>query len=290
MGAQYSPCQIVHRQHDLKDKIASSNRLHQETRIEWAVIFQAPLPSSCNCKLFLLPLPPSFHCSPDRALKNASSDLGRKIIINMIMHCYNLENSWKIICGPCIFLIFFYIFVVVYICIDGLQSTAKVSCSGCKSLVSMAWFQFPNINLQYKPWWFIVLPIVVEDSVKGRETGDFIWRIYRSLSEGTIIKSCTSRICSDGNGSISVLDIMCKNRRRYCCCRGTEATELHLRFGRETVEGTRAFTSTAYEVSDSLAESTAASLAHPLSDYGVAHVEVVKRELRYSCSREADSG
>jgi hypothetical protein len=63
-----------------------------------------------------------------------------------------------------------------------------------------------------------------------------------------------------------------------------------LRFGRETVEGTRTFTSAAYKVSDSLAETTAAGLAHPLSDYGMAHVEVVRREMRYNCSRDVVSG
>ena len=42
-----------------------------------------------------------------------------------------------------------------------------------------------------------------------------------------------------------------------------------------TVERARAFTSTAGEVDDRLAEAMAAILAHPLSDYGMAHVDRV---------------
>jgi len=121
--------------------------------------------------------------------------------------------------------------------------------------------------------------------VGGSDAGDFRWRIYPSLREGTIIESCTSRSCSGGGGSVSALDVICKDRGRYCCCRGTGTTELQLRFRRETVEGTRTFTSAACEVSDNLAETTAAGLAHPLSDYGMAHVEVVRRELWCSCGR-----
>jgi hypothetical protein len=98
--------------------------------------------------------------------------------------------------------------------------------------------------------------------VGGSDAGDFRWRIYPSLREGTIIEPCTSRSCSGDGGSVSVLDVICKDRGRYCCCRGTGATELHLRFRRETVEGTRTFTSAACEVSNNLAETTVSQGRH----------------------------
>jgi len=70
--------------------------------------------------------------------------------------------------------------------------------------------------------------------------------------------------------------MLCEYRCGQCGCRDTKVTQLHLRLRGKAVERARAFTSTACEVNDRLAEAVAAILAHPLGDYGMAHVDEVR--------------
>jgi hypothetical protein len=109
----------------------------------------------------------------------------------------------------------------------------------------------------------------------GRSVADHSrsWIGY-CLSNRMIEESRASRCGGGGGCSGCVLKCMlCEYRCRQCWCCDAKVTQLHLRLRGKTVERARAFTSTTCEIDDRLAEAVAAILAHPLGNYGMAHID-----------------
>lgn len=108
----------------------------------------------------------------------------------------------------------------------------------------------------------------------GRSVADYSrsWIGHR-LSNRMIVKSCAGR-CGGCRGRV-LKSMLCEYRCRQCRRCDTKVTQLHLRLRGKAVERARAFTSTACEIDDRLAETVAAILAHTLGNYGMAHIDGV---------------
>lgn len=113
----------------------------------------------------------------------------------------------------------------------------------------------------------------------GRSVADYSrsWIGHR-LPNRMIVKSCAGRCggrCCCGCCGRVLKSMRCEYRCRQCRRCDTKVTQLHLRLRGKAVERARAFTSTACEIDDRLAEAVAAILAHPLGNYGMAHIDGV---------------